>query len=49
MTNRGIREALQCSETTSKWHLKNVLQKLEVTDCTEATRMAMERGILHIE
>jgi len=26
-----------------------VLQKLEVTDCTEATRMAMERGILHIE
>ena len=49
LTNREIGEALKCSETTAKWHLKNVRQKLEVTDRTEATRVAMERGILHVE
>jgi len=25
------------------------MQKLEVTDRTEATRVAVERGILHVE
>ena len=49
LTNREIGEALKCSETTAKWHLKSVMQKLEVTDRMEATRVAMERGILHVE
>ena len=49
LTNREIGAALGCSETTAKWHLKNIMQKLEVTDRTEATRVAVERGILHVE
>ncbi|MEI8290092.1 MAG: response regulator transcription factor [Verrucomicrobiota bacterium] len=49
LTNREIASAIGCSETTAKWHLKNVMQKLDVTDRTEATRVAVERGILHVE
>ncbi|MEI8039916.1 MAG: response regulator transcription factor [Verrucomicrobiota bacterium] len=49
LTNREIGEAIGCSDTTAKWHLKNIMQKLEVTDRTEATRVAVERGILHVE
>jgi len=49
LSNREIGSALGCSETTAKWHLKNVMQKLEVTDRTEATRVAVERGILHLQ
>ena len=49
LTNREIAEALGLREETSKWHLKNIMQKLEVTDRTEATRVAVERGILHVE
>ena len=49
LTNREIGEALKCSETTAKWHLKNVKQKLAVTDRTEAAQVAMEHGILPIE
>lgn len=49
LNNREIGATLGCSETTAKWHLKNVMHKLEVTDRTEATRVAVERGILHVE
>jgi DNA-binding NarL/FixJ family response regulator len=49
LNNREIGSALGCSETTAKWHLKNIMQKLEVTDRTEATRVAVQRGILHVE
>lgn len=49
LTNREIAATLKCSETTAKWHLKNIMQKLDVTDRTEATRAAVERGILHLE
>lgn len=49
LSNREIGAALGCSEATAKWHLKNIMQKLEVTDRTEATRVAVERGILHVE
>lgn len=49
LSNREIAATLGCSETTAKWHLKNVMQKLDVTDRTEATRAAVERGILHVE
>ena len=48
LTNREIGSVLGCSETTAKWHLKNIMQKLQVTDRTEATRVAVERGILHV-
>jgi DNA-binding NarL/FixJ family response regulator len=49
LSNREIGMALNCSETTAKWHLKNIMQKLEVNDRTEATRVAVQRGILHVE
>jgi len=49
LSNREIAATLGCSETTAKWHLKNVMHKLDVTDRTEATRAAVERGILHVE
>jgi DNA-binding NarL/FixJ family response regulator len=49
LSNREIGAVLGCSETTVKWHLKNIMHKLEVTDRTEATRVAVERGILHLE
>ena len=49
LSNREIAAALGCSETTAKWHLKNIMAKLDVTDRTEATRVAVERGILHVE
>ena len=49
LSNREIAAVLGCSETTAKWHLKNIMAKLDVTDRTEATRVAVERGILHVE
>jgi len=49
LSNREVGKTIGCSETTAKWHLKNIMQKLEVTDRTEATRVAVERGILHVE
>lgn len=49
LSNREIAAALGCSETTAKWHLKNIMSKLDGTDRTEATRAAVERGILHVE
>ena len=49
LSNREIGATLGCSETTAKWHVKNIMQKLDVTDRTEATRVAVERGILHVE
>ena len=49
LSNREIAAALGCSETTAKWHLKNIMSKLDVTDRTEAKRVAVERGILHVE
>jgi len=49
LSNREIAAALGCSETTAKWHLKNIMSKLDVTDRTEATRVAVERGVLHVE
>ena len=46
--NREIGRVLGCSESTAKWHVHNIVQKLEVTDRAEATRAAIERGILHV-
>jgi DNA-binding NarL/FixJ family response regulator len=49
LSNREVGAVLGCSETTAKWHLKNIMQKLDVNDRTEATRVAVQRGILHVE
>jgi two-component system nitrate/nitrite response regulator NarL len=45
-SNRAIAEQLSISENTVKYHLKNILHKLGVTNRTEAVMWAMQRGIL---
>ena len=47
LTNKEIGAALSVSETTAKWFVKNILQKLAANDRTEAVTTAFERGILH--
>jgi two-component system NarL family response regulator len=46
-TNKEIGVALTISETTVKWFVKNILEKLGVHDRTQAVTTAFERGILH--
>ena len=48
MSNLEIAKLLDCAKVTVKWHSKHILQKLEVTNRTEAVRVAIERGILHV-
>ena len=47
LSNKEIGEILGCSENTAKFHVKNILGKLEVNDRTEAATAAFHRGILH--
>jgi DNA-binding NarL/FixJ family response regulator len=47
LTNKEIGATLTVSETTAKWFVKNILQKLGVSDRTAAVTAALERGILH--
>lgn len=46
LSNREIGEVLGCTENTAKFHIKNILAKLEVNDRTEAATAAFQRGIL---
>jgi two-component system NarL family response regulator len=45
-SNREIGAALGFSENTAKFHVKNILTKLEVADRTEAATAALQRGII---
>ena len=45
-SNRAIAEQLSISENTVKYHLKNILHKLGVSNRTEAVMWAMQRGML---
>jgi len=49
LTNRDIANVLGLSENTAKWHLKNILRKMDVFDRTEATSAALQRGIIHLD
>lgn len=49
LTNREIGHALQVSEFTVKNQIKSICAKLEVSHRTEATRVAIERGLIHID
>jgi len=49
MRNREIARAIGRTEATVKMHLKHVMQKLGVTDRTEAVTVALRRGIIHIQ
>ena len=45
-SNQAIADQLSISENTVKYHLKNILQKLGVSNRTEAVTIAMQRGLL---
>jgi len=46
--NKEIAAALSIAEDTVKMHVKNILEKLQVSDRTEAVTLALRRGILHL-
>lgn len=46
--NKEIGAALNIAEDTVKMHVKNVFEKLQVNDRTEAVTVALRRGILHL-
>jgi len=46
LSNREIGQILGFTENTTKFHVKNILTKLEVSDRTEAASAAFQRGIL---
>lgn len=46
-SNREIGDLLGCSERTAKFHVENIIAKLEVSDRTEAVSAAFQRGIFH--
>lgn len=45
-SNQSIADQLSISENTVKYHLKNILQKLGVSNRTEAVTIAMHKGLL---
>jgi DNA-binding NarL/FixJ family response regulator len=47
--NKEIGALLNIAEDTVKMHVKNILEKLEVNDRTEAVTVALRRGILHLD
>jgi DNA-binding NarL/FixJ family response regulator len=47
LSNKEIGAVLGASEFTAKFHVKNILAKLEVSDRTEAATAAFQRGIIH--
>ena len=48
-TNREIAQQLGIAEVTVKLHVGSLLQKLGARDRTEASTLAIQRGIVHFE
>jgi two-component system NarL family response regulator len=48
MRNREIADALGVAEDTVVVHIRNIFWKLNVKDRTEATHVALRRGIIHV-
>jgi two-component system NarL family response regulator len=48
-SNKQIGDDLGISEGTVKSHVNNILDKLGVTDRTQAVSVALKRGIVHLE
>jgi DNA-binding NarL/FixJ family response regulator len=48
-SNKEIGTDLNITEATVKTHINNILGKLGVTDRTQATTTAIQRGIVHLE
>jgi two-component system NarL family response regulator len=49
LTNQEIASVLAISESTVKNHISSVLNKLEVTDRTEAASFCLAKGIIRVE
>lgn len=49
LSNRAIAQELSISENTVKYHMKNIFQKLNAQNRTEAVTLAMQSGILGVE
>ena len=47
-SNKEIGDELGISEATVKWHINIILSRLNVTDRTQATVAALQRGIIHL-
>jgi two-component system NarL family response regulator len=48
LTNKEIQMSLSMAEGTLKHHLKRIFEKLDVTDRTEATLVAVQQGIIRL-
>ncbi len=48
LRNKDVASALRISEETVRVHLRNLFQKLDVTDRTEAVNVGLRRGIIHL-
>jgi two-component system NarL family response regulator len=48
-SNKEIAAALFISEATVKTHINNLLSKLGAADRTQAARIALQRGIVHLD
>ncbi|MGO4879293.1 MAG: response regulator [Bryobacteraceae bacterium] len=47
-SNKGIADALKITEATVKCHVSVILQRLDVTDRTQAVVAALQRGLAHL-
>ncbi len=47
-SNREIGEEPGISEATVKWQVNSILSRLNVSDRTQATVAALQRGIVHL-
>lgn len=48
LTNKAIGQALNISDLTVKNHVNNILAKLDVSDRTEASTAAIQRGLIDV-
>ncbi len=49
LTNKQIGHALDISQNTVKNHVNSIIEKLEVSDRTEAATTAIQRGLISVE
>jgi DNA-binding NarL/FixJ family response regulator len=48
LTNKEIGDLLHCTDRTIKFHVKNILEKLQASDRTEAVTSAISRGLIQV-
>ena len=48
LTNKQIGAALEISANTARNHVNSIIEKLEVSDRTEAATTAIHRGIIEV-